>query len=87
MWGTGFGSTTPATSTSQLVSQAAVTSLPASVSVGGLAAEVLLSGIVMSGLYQLNVELPDTSDGDHTVRASVGGFQSAANVSLTVKSK
>jgi uncharacterized protein (TIGR03437 family) len=40
----------------------------------------------MSGLYQLNVKLPDISGGDHPVRASIGGFKSAANVSLTIKS-
>jgi uncharacterized protein (TIGR03437 family) len=86
MWGTGFGPTTPPTPTSQLVTQAAVTALPVSVSVGGLAAEVLWSGIVMPGVYQLNVKFPDISGGDHSVRASIGGFRSAANVLLTVKS-
>ncbi|MGH9767045.1 MAG: putative glycoside hydrolase [Blastocatellia bacterium] len=86
MYGTGFGPTTPAAPTSQLVSQPAATTLPVSVSIGGTAAEVLWSGLVSSGLYQLNVKVPNISSGDKLVQASIGGFQSAANVALTVKS-
>lgn len=86
MFGAGFGPTTPATPTSQLVSQPAATTLPVSVSIGGTAAEVLWSGLVSSGLYQLNVRIPNVSGGDQPAQASIGGFQSAANVALTVKS-
>jgi uncharacterized protein (TIGR03437 family) len=85
MYGTGFGPANTATRASQVVSQPAVLDLPATVSIGGEDAGVQWAGITSSGLYQLNVTVPDLPDGDQPVRASIGGFQSASNVLLRVK--
>jgi uncharacterized protein (TIGR03437 family) len=55
IYGTGFGPTEPASPTSQSISQPAPLSLPTTVTIGGVDAQVLWAGLVSSGLYQLNV--------------------------------
>ena len=84
IYGTGFGPTNPTAPTSQLVSQPAPLSLPATVAIGGVNAQVQWAGIVSSGLYQLNVQIPNVAAGDQPVQASVSGFQSVANAFLAV---
>jgi uncharacterized protein (TIGR03437 family) len=84
VYGTGFGPTNPPSPTSQTVSQPAAMSLPATVTIGGLNAQVQWAGIVSSGLYRLNVQIPNVTAGDQPAQASVSGFQSVANVFLAV---
>jgi len=84
IYGTGFGPTTPASPTSQLVAQPAPLGTPATVTIGGANAQVQWAGIVSSGLYQLNVQIPNIAAGDQPVQASVLGFQSVANVLIAV---
>jgi uncharacterized protein (TIGR03437 family) len=86
IYGTGFGATNPAIPTSQLVSQPAPLSLPATVSIGGVNATVQFAGLVSSGLYQLNVKVPIVAAGDQTVQTTVSGFQSPSGVFLPVGS-
>jgi uncharacterized protein (TIGR03437 family) len=86
IYGTGFGPTDPATPTSQLISQPAETTLPVTVSIGGVNAQVQWAGIVSPGLYQLNVQIPAIGSGDQPIQASIGGFQTGANVFVPVKS-
>lgn len=87
IYGTGFGATTPAMPTAQLVSQAAPTALPVTMTIGGMTAEVQWAGIVSSGLYQLNVKIPNLGTGDQAVQATTSGFQTAPNVFLSVSPK
>lgn len=84
IYGTGFGPTTPATPTSQLVAQPAPTAASVTVSIGGTNAAVQWAGIVSPGLYQLNVQVPNVGAGDQPVQTSVAGFQGAANVFVAV---
>jgi uncharacterized protein (TIGR03437 family) len=84
IYGTGLGPTNPAAPTSQLVPQPAPLSLPATVTIGGVNAQVQWAGIVSSGLYQLNVQIPTVATGDQPVLASVSGFQSVANAFIAV---
>jgi uncharacterized protein (TIGR03437 family) len=84
IYGTGFGATTPAVPTEQLVSQAAPTTLPVTMTIGGVAAEVQWSGLVSPGLYQLNVKIPTLAAGDQPVQTTIGGFQSPAIVMLAI---
>ena len=70
--------------TSQLVPQPAPLSLPAAVMVGGVNAPVQWAGIVSSGLYQLNVQIPNVPAGDQPVLTGISGFQSPANVYISV---
>lgn len=86
LYGTGFGATTPMTSTSQMFSQAAPLALPASVSIGGVPATVQWAGIVSPGPYQLNVMVPSVPASNQPVQASISGFQSAPNLFLPVAS-
>jgi uncharacterized protein (TIGR03437 family) len=86
VYGTGFGATTPATPTAQLVSQAAPTTLPVTMTIGGATAEVQWAGVVSSGLYQLNVRIPNLGTGDQAVQANMSGFQTAPSVLLSVSS-
>jgi uncharacterized protein (TIGR03437 family) len=84
IYGTGFGPANPAAPTAQLVSQPAPLSLPATVTIGGVNAPVHWAGIVSSGLYQLNVEIPIGAAGDLPVQTSVSGFQSPSNALIPV---
>jgi uncharacterized protein (TIGR03437 family) len=85
LYGTGFGGTTPFLPTSQIVSQPAPLTLPANVYVGGVSANVQFAGLVGSGLYQLNVTIPNVPAGDQTVQATITGFQSADGILLPVR--
>ncbi|HEY4363275.1 MAG TPA: LamG-like jellyroll fold domain-containing protein [Bryobacteraceae bacterium] len=82
IYGTGFGATTPAAPSAQLVSQAAPTVLPVTIMIGGVTAEVQWAGLVSSGLYQINVKIPELAAGDRPIQATIGGFQSPPTVML-----
>ena len=84
LYGTGFGPTNPVTPTSQVVAQPALLSVPAQVTIGGVNSQVQWAGIVSSGLYQLNVAIPNVTAGDLPVQTSVRGFQSAANAFISI---
>jgi uncharacterized protein (TIGR03437 family) len=84
IYGTGFGPTSPAAPTSQLIAQPAPLAVAATVSIGGVSAEVQWSGIVSPGLYQLNVQIPNVGAGDQPVQTSVSGFQGAASTFVAV---
>lgn len=84
IFGTGFGPTNPAMPSSQLVSQPAPLSFPATVTIGGVNAQVQWAGLVSSGLYQLNVVIPNVGVGDLPVQTSVSGFESAAKGFIAV---
>ena len=73
LYGVGFGPTTPVVSAGMLFSGSAPTTNPVTVTVGGQPAEVLFSGIVAAGLYQINLVVPALPVGDQTIQASVGG--------------
>ncbi|MGD0047522.1 MAG: LamG-like jellyroll fold domain-containing protein [Bryobacteraceae bacterium] len=87
MYGTGFGATNPAVPTAQLVPQPAPLVLPATVSIGGVNAVVQWAGLVSSGLYQINVQIPNVAPGDQPVQTAISGFQGPGNVFVTVGSQ
>jgi len=87
LWGTGFGPTTPAAPSGEVVSGSYVVDGVA-VTVGGIAAQV--DGVALSpgmaGLYQIAVQVPGSlADGDFPVIATVSGQPSPNWVSLTVQ--
>jgi uncharacterized protein (TIGR03437 family) len=46
---------------------------------GGIQAEVLYAGLSATGLYQVNVRVPETvSDGDVAVQVEIAGLSSPA---------
>jgi uncharacterized protein (TIGR03437 family) len=86
IYGTGFGATNPAVPSGRIVAQAAPLVSSATVSIGGATAEVQFAGLVSSGLYQVNVKIPNVGAGDQPVQASVSGFQTLQNVFVSVNS-
>jgi len=86
LFGTGFGDTNPPLPAGQLVTQPADLTLPVTVLVGGLAANVSYAGRTGSGLDQLNVQIPGAlTDGDATLVAQIGGLQTQGGVLLSVR--
>src|SRR5262249_44575968 len=77
IYGTGFGPVSSAPAIGTVFSGAYETTTPVTVTIGGIAAEVLWAGLVGSGLYQINVRVPAAlTDGDQPVIARVGGLSS-----------
>jgi uncharacterized protein (TIGR03437 family) len=91
LYGTGFGATDSPIAVGLVFSGAYRTTQEVTVTIGGIAAEVLWAGLVGPGLYQINVRVPATlSDGDHAVVARVGGVSSqstGANLKVAASAK
>jgi uncharacterized protein (TIGR03437 family) len=79
-YGTGFGTTTPPVADGVLVTSALPLAVLPSVTVGGLTAQVTFAGISATGLYQLNVVVPDQPTGDVPVVAQVAGVSTPVAV-------
>ena len=85
LYATGLGNTTPAITNGQVVSQPAPLAAPATVEIGGAPATVTFSGLVSTGLYQINAVVPaSTPDGDNDLTVTVGGYTSPGGVSVNV---
>ena len=86
LYGTGFGPTSPAIPTAQLVTTPAMLANTVQVTIGGANATVAYAGLVEAGLNQLNVTIPaSTANGDAAIIASIGGVQTQTGVSITVQ--
>ncbi len=84
LFGTGFGTTNPASPSAELVSQPAVLNAPATIQIGGAVAGTSFAGLVSSGLYQFNVTVPNIADGDQLVVIQIGGLQSQEKTYIPV---
>ncbi len=85
LFGTGFGPTNSTLGTGVVFTGAYPTANNVTVALDGSPAEVLWSGLVGPGLYQINVRVPASlSDGDKTVVATVGGVNSPSGAKLKV---
>jgi uncharacterized protein (TIGR03437 family) len=76
LWGTGFGQTTPPTSTINInyVGVGGVLASPVVILVNNTPATVLYAGMVGVGLYQFNIQLPDgLASGDYALTIQVNG--------------
>ena len=98
LWGTGFGPTTPAGSTTPSFpvgvatpnSPLYLTSNPVTVTIGGVAASVYQGTAFLSpgnaSLYQVAVTVPSSlSAGDYPVVATIAGAQSPGTTMITVQ--
>ena len=85
IYGVGFGPTTPVVHSAQVFYGAANTNSPVTVSIGGVAANVVFAGIVEAGLYQINVVVPNTASGDQAMVASVNGVSTPTGSVVTVQ--
>ncbi|MCX6613224.1 MAG: IPT/TIG domain-containing protein, partial [Acidobacteria bacterium] len=81
---TGLGETTPATPASRIVSTPAPTLQKPVVEIGTANADVLFSGKVSSGLYQINVRIPRLPTGDHPIRVWLNGQPTSQTVFVTI---
>ena len=86
LYGTGFGPTSATVSTGTVFTGAYATNNPVTVTIGGMAAEVLWAGLVGPGLYQINARVPAAlADGDHPVVATVSGASSQSTAVVKVQ--
>jgi len=84
LYGTGFGPTSPASPTAQLVTTPAQLANSVAVTIGGAVAPVTFAGLVESGTYQLNVTVPNLPNGDAAVVATIAGASTQSGVAVTV---
>jgi uncharacterized protein (TIGR03437 family) len=85
LFGTGFGATSPGVTPGVVFQGSAPLVTPATVTIGGVAAVVSYSGLVGTGLYQINVTMPVLASGTYPVVASVRGVSSKSGVSLKIQ--
>ena len=86
LYGTGFGPTNPAIPDGLIVSGAGELTNDVTVRFGSLTGDVSFKGQTATGLYQINVKVPDAApDGDAPVTITVGGVQSPAGAFITVQ--
>ena len=84
-WATGFGPTSPALPTGQVVAAPSLMANTVTFTIGGVAAHVAWAGQVGSGLCQFNVTVPNNlPSGDAAVVAQVGGVQTQTGVLISV---
>lgn len=85
LYGNGFGpSTTPVVSGS--TTQGGTLSPLPVIQIGGLGALVQYAGLVMPGVFQINVTVPPaTPDGNNTITATYNGLTTSSNVLLAVQ--
>jgi uncharacterized protein (TIGR03437 family) len=85
LYGSGFGPTNSPLGDGVVFTGAYPTTNQVTVSIGGVAANVLWAGLVGAGLYQMNVVVPaNLSDGDQAVIASVAGLSSQSTALIKV---
>jgi uncharacterized protein (TIGR03437 family) len=88
LYATGFGPTSPPTPSGQVVTSAApVANLSAiSATIGGQQAQVQWAGITISGVWQLNVQVPaGAASGDAAIMAQIGGKSTQGGAFVTVQ--
>lgn len=52
--------------------------------IGGVTVTPSFAGLVAAGLYQFNLTIPQLSEGDHAIRATVGGFSTQTSAFVRV---
>jgi uncharacterized protein (TIGR03437 family) len=85
LYGVGFGPTNPPVPAGAAYSGAAPTTNTVTVTIGGVPATVLFSGITTTGLYQFNITVPNAGTGDQLLQASVNGVQTQGGVYVTLQ--
>ncbi|MBS1872385.1 MAG: SMP-30/gluconolactonase/LRE family protein [Acidobacteria bacterium] len=87
IYGTGFGTVTPAVAPGQVAAALNTLMNTVEIRVGGVAAALSYQGLSpgLVGLYQFNATVPQVADGDQTVTFSTGGVTASQTAVLTVK--
>ncbi|HLX45239.1 MAG TPA: IPT/TIG domain-containing protein [Bryobacteraceae bacterium] len=85
LYGNGFGATSPSVAPGLVLETAAALTNSVVITIGGVQVVTSFAGLSSTGLYQLNVIVPNLADGDHAVLAMIGGLQTQSGVLLRVK--
>jgi uncharacterized protein (TIGR03437 family) len=90
LWGTGFGASSPSVAPGTVAPSNPVANVasPVTVTIGGLAANVIGAALApgYAGLYQIAIQVSSLEpDGDQAVIARIGGMQSPGGAYLSVK--
>jgi len=86
LYATGLGATTPAAVNGQVQSAGATLVATPSVTIGGVAAKVVYAGVAGTGLFQINVIVPNPMpDGDAAIVCTAGSGSTPAGALLAVK--
>lgn len=85
LYATGLGAVVSAQPTGQLVQTPSVTTTPVTVLIGNVKAVVQYAGLIGSGLYQLNVVVPDLPSGDAPIVISVNGTASQGQAFVPIQ--
>jgi uncharacterized protein (TIGR03437 family) len=86
LYGVGFGPTKPHVPAGQAFTGAAPTTMPVTITIGGVAANVEFAGITEAGLYQFNLTVPpNTGSGDQALQAIVNGVQTPPGPVVSVQ--
>lgn len=86
LFATGLGKTNPDVVNGQIVSTPADLAAPIQVLVDGVPVQTTYSGLVATGLYQVNIVMPaGLPAGDHGVIIAVGGYPSPGGVNIAVQ--
>jgi uncharacterized protein (TIGR03437 family) len=82
----GCGPTAPPTQAGVIAAQASAMSLPYTLRIGGITAQVTFAGVVGStiGLYQFNIVIPNLPPGDHPIDLVVDGVPNAQDLVITI---
>jgi uncharacterized protein (TIGR03437 family) len=83
LYATGFGPTTPAVTAAEIPGVAPTVSTVRA-QIGGVEAQVQFAGIVGPGLYQINVVIPDVSNGDQPLVAEIEGRRTQDRIDIAI---
>lgn len=85
LYANGFGPTTTPVVSGSTTQGGTLSPLPV-IQIGGLGAVVQYAGLVMPGVFQINVTVPAaTPDGDNTITATYNGVTTSSNALLAVQ--
>jgi uncharacterized protein (TIGR03437 family) len=85
LFGVGFGPTVTTVPAGQAFSGADKTNTEPVVTVGGVAAKVNFSGLILGGLYQINIVIPQVAAGDQALVATINGVSTPTGVYLPIE--
>lgn len=80
LWATGLGPTNPPQPTGQVLSGPVPLASPLQISIGGQTVTPQFVGLVFSGVYQINLTIPQLPSGDATITLSVNGVAAASTL-------
>jgi len=84
LYAVGFGPTSPVTPAGQVLAADAQTANAVTVTIGGVNATVKYAGLILAGLYQINVVVPQVASGNQSLQAAVGGAATPSGFYLPV---